>query len=473
MRRFTGDIGTFYGVATILLIVPFFVFHDVPLYDLPNRLAGLQILFGTGAPGADVYYAAAWHLVPNLAAEGWVSVFHHVVSVDMALRLFLAATVVQLFWGTVALHHALFGGRTRFALAAALFAYNGPLLFGFINLSFGLGMTLWAVAAWIRWRDEPWALLLFAPIACLILLAHFFAFAVYALVVCAYELGALRPSRRRAYRGLVALLHLVAPAALYAIAMPHTVGGGIAYVSPLVKVVQLIGAIGFYNPVFDAVSLLAAVLAAVMVAHRLEFAREMTFPIVALVIAYIVLPHQIGAATFVDYRMPPVIALFLCGSLTWRENRRRGNAEIFVLALFGLRWLLMVGQFHAWQADYAQYRTAFAQLPQDAKLLPVMQDANAVTPTLHPPLAHVDALAVGERDALVPDLFAGRPYELLDYRPPYRAIATQNPTAALAPDFDYVLLIRPQQLSPEQVPRYREITRGRTFVLGQIERSQR
>ena len=469
MRRFWGDTGTLYGLATILLIAPFFAFRDIPLYDLPNRLAGLQILFGE-VPGASPYYAAAWKLVPNLAAEGWVGVFHWVVSVDIAVRLFLAVTVAQLFWGAIALHKALFGGRSRFAFAAVLFAYNGPLLFGFINLSFGLGMVLWAVAAWIRWRDEPWALPFFAAVSCLILLAHLFAFAVYALVVCTYELGIAGPRRRHPRRDWLALLHLLVPAALYAIGMRHAVGGGLAYVSPLLKFVQLAGAIGFYNPLFDMLSLLAALLGLALVAHRLELAREMTLPLAALVIAYIVLPHQIGTATFVDYRLPPVIALFLCGSLNWRESRRRMQAELFVAALFVLRWLLMVVQFHGWQTDYAQYRAAFAQLPIGVKLLPLMRDANAIDPAAHPPLAHVDALAVGERGALIPDLFAGSSYELTGYQPSYQAIATQIPTAALAPKFDYVLLIRPDELSAAQVPRYREVARGRIFILGQIER---
>jgi len=35
----------------------------------------------------------------------------------------------------------------------------------------------------------------------------------------------------------------------------------------------------------------------------------------AFVVTYIALPHQIGTATFIDWRLPPVIALFLCGSL--------------------------------------------------------------------------------------------------------------------------------------------------------------
>ncbi len=469
MRRFFGDTGTFYALATVLLIAPFFVFRDIPLYDLPNHRVVLQLLFGD-VPDADRYYTVEWRLVPNLAAAAWVAVFHHMVSIDSALRLFLAATVAQLFWGSIALHHALFGGRNRFALAAALFAYNGPLLFGFINLSFGVGMMLWAVAAWIRGRDQPWALPVFAMIGCLVLLAHVFAFAIYALMLCAYELGAARERRRRWHRELVALLHLVVPAALYAFAMPRVVGGSIAYVSPLTKIMGVVGAIGFYNPVFDAASLLGIVVAVGVAAHRLAFAREMTLPIAALAAAYIALPHQIGTATFVDYRVPPIIALVLCASLTWRDSRRRTRAEAFVLALFVLRWLMTVVQFHAWQTEFGAYRAAFAQLPQGATLLPLRRNPNIVEPAMHPPLAHVDALAVSERGALVPDLFAGLGYTLLRYREPYAAFATQTPTASLAAHFDYVLLIRPNELSPAQVPRYRELTSGRTFILGHIER---
>ena len=469
MRRFWGDTGTLYGLATILLIAPFFAFRDVPLYDLPSRIAGLQILFGE-TPDASAYYTAAWKLVPDLAAAGWVGAFHWIVSVDTAVRVFLAVTVTQLFWGTIALHKALFGGRSRFAFAAVLFAYNGPLLLGFINLSFGLGMVLWAVAAWIRWRDAPWALPCFAAVSCLILLAHLFAFAVYLLIICAYEIGAARQRRRHPRREWLALLHLLVPVALYAFAMRHAAGGGFAYVSPLLKFIQLAGAIGFYNPLFDMLSLLAALLGLALIAHRLEFAREMTLPIAALVVAYVALPHQIGVTPFVDYRLPPVIALLFCGSLNWRESRRRTHAELFVATLFVLRWLVTIVQFHGWQADYAQYRAAFAQLPPGAKLLPLMRDANAVDPAAHPPLADIAALAVGERGALVPDLFAGSRHELVDYQPPYQAVATQVPTAALAPMFDDVLLIRPDELSAEQVPRYREIARGRTFILGQIER---
>lgn len=141
-----------FAALTLVLVAPFFVFETIPLYDLPNHIARQHILFGDGAPGASVYYSAHWRLIPNLAMEGFVFALHPLMSVDVGVRAFLAATAAQLFLGTVALNRALFGDSGRFALAACLSAYNGPFLFGFVNLAFGMGMALWVFALWLRWR---------------------------------------------------------------------------------------------------------------------------------------------------------------------------------------------------------------------------------------------------------------------------------------------------------------------------------
>jgi hypothetical protein len=471
MRR-TESGGALFAFVTLLLVAPLLWFRDLPLYDLPNHLAREAILFG-GVPGAAQYYAAHWRLVPNMAMEGWVAVFRYVVPVEWAVRLFLAAAAAQLFWGAVALNRALFGRRSRFALAAALFVYSGPFLFGFANLCFGLGIALWTVAAWITWREKAWALPLFAVLSCLILLSHLFAFALYALVLVAFEAGELRHGLKALKRELTALAHLLVPAVLWFFAMPHeTVAGGVAYAPWLQKFAAVSSAIGFFNPEFDALCLLALLLALAFGIRRIHLAREMTLPLLALSVAYVVLPHQWGQGTFVDYRVPAALALFLCASLGWRESerRRRNWGELAVLAFFLFRTGVMVAQWQSWQADYAQYRAIFAALPEGAKLLPLSRDPNEIDPSAHPPLGHVDALAVVERGALVPDLFAGLGHELLVYRPPYDKLATQTPDAALAPDFDYVLLIRPAEITLAAIPPYAELARGRTFIMGKLAR---
>ena len=117
-----------YGAVIVLLVAPFFVFDTIPLYDLPNHIARQHLLFDDATPGIESYYEAHWRLIPNLALEGAVFLLHHVLPIDLSVRILLALTVAQLLLGTLALHYALFGRCGRLPLAAALFAYTGPLL---------------------------------------------------------------------------------------------------------------------------------------------------------------------------------------------------------------------------------------------------------------------------------------------------------------------------------------------------------
>jgi hypothetical protein len=460
----------------LLLAAPFLVFRDIPLYDLPSHIARQYILFGGGAPGASQYYGVDWRLLPNLALDGWVGALHAMFGVDLAVRLFLAVSVLLLFGGALALNHVLFPRQQhcmRVALAAALFAYNGPLLFGFVNLSFGIGLALCGFAAWLRWRERVWALPAFATLASLILLAHLFACAVYALMVLAYATNDARRGWRALRPTLLPLCHLALPAAIYLFLMPReAIEGSFRYAPVMQKLAALVSAIGFYNPCFDLICLVAVLALLVLGLPRLRLARDMTAVLVALGLAFILLPHQLGEGSFVDYRMPSVFTLVLAGSLSWREPAapRRHVAEALILGLFLVRWIVLVTQWGIWQADFAEYRAAFALLPQGAKLLPLEADPNSVDFAAHPPLAHIASLAVSLRGALIPSLFADAAgHQLLFYREPYRRLFNLTPTKTDAPVYDYVLLVRPGEMSADQIPAYLPILRGRTFILGRLD----
>ena len=479
-----------WGGLTLVLTAPFFLFPFLPLYDLPNHIARQHILFGEGAPGASAYYAVHWRLMPNLAMEGVVFLLHPFVSVDMAVRIFLAATVAQLFLGTLALNRTLFGHRNRGALAAVLFVYNGPFLFGFANLSFGLGMTLWVFALWLRWRHRSFALPLFAGFATLILLAHLFAFGVYALVVGAYWLGeeaptlmaALRQGRltprdvicagRTLLHRSTRLLHLALPITVYLTLMPRQVRETSFIYDGwwLQKIAGVTSIMGFNNPPFDNLCLLAACAIGLLVAARLMVARSMIPPLIALFAAFLLLPHQLGEGTFVDYRMPSTIVLFLAGSTAWRNpgDTRRPCAKAAVVGLFAVHFGALMAQWTAWQPLYAEYRAAFALLPQRARLLAISGDR--IHPEAHPPLGHIAGLAVTERGALIPTLFADLGHQLLVYRAPYRHLhdVRTAPTLAEAGNYDYLLLVRPQNFAGQPLPPFQTIARGRTFVLGRL-----
>lgn len=467
-------------VLTGLLIAPFFVFRTIPLYDLPNHIARQHILFGDGAPGAAVHYGVHWQLIPNLAMEGFVFALHPFMSVDLAVRVFLAATVGQLFLGAISLNRALFGGSGRFALAACLFAYNGPFLFGFVNLAFGIGMSLWVFALWLRWRRHAAAIPIVAALACGILMAHLFAFAVFALVACAYSAGeawrhwrAQEPFRATARRAAVELAQLVLPVAIYLTLMPRELQdtgfdyGGLAWKAAAVTTMM-----GTGSPVFELPSLFALAAGAVLIGRKVKLAPGMAWPLAVLCLAFVLLPHRLGEAYFVDYRMPSTIMLFLIAGTDWRASSAAvpRRALALALALFALRFGLLMVHWSAWQPVYDAYRAAFAALPQGATLLPLRHDPEIFDPRETPPLGQIASWAVTERGAFIPNLFADMAHQLLVYEPPYDRLRTQAPRTDKADAYDYVLLIRPKELGATEVPAFRPIVSGPTFVLGRLVR---
>jgi hypothetical protein len=464
--------------ALLLLVAPLLIVHDVPLYDLPDHLARMHLLYDAAPADAPTYYLARWRPIPNLALEAGVFLLHFVVSIDLAVRIFLIATVLQLFLGTIALNRALFGRGSRPALAASLFVFNGPLLFGFINLSFGIGLALWVFALWILRRQKPWDWLIFPILATAILFCHLFAFAVYGLAVGTFAVadgwGRLKGSEGSAdaARALLRdLLPLVVPVLIYlAIVPPELANPTIHYSSLADKIGAILSVDGFYNAIFDAVCLAAFGIGAILLRRHLTMARGMILPLAALITAFVVLPHQIGVATFVDFRLPSVIALFLVGSVSWRASGDAigRRAEIFVLGLLLTRTVVMGVQWATWQPLFDEYRTAFASLPVGATLLPLQPDPDEINRRQHPPLAHIAALAVAERHALIPSLFAGLGHELLSYAPAYDPLRQADPTAEHADDFDYVLVIRPEDLAVGAIPPYEAMAHGRTFILGRL-----
>jgi hypothetical protein len=467
------------GTIVLVLSAPFFIFDTIPLYDLPNHMARQFLLFGPAVAGADSYYEVHWRLIPNLAIEGTVGLLHNVLSIELSIRIFLALTVAQLFLGTLAVRRALFGRAGGLPLAAALFAYTGPLLFGFVNFCFGLGFVLWVFALWLRWRERTLSIPILGLLAAVALLAHLFAFCVYALVVVSCWAGgaAARWRHGETPRAILSssrqLLHLAVPAALYPIAMPHDGALVPTYADGWQAKVAALGTLlGFSDPVFDGLYLFAAAAGAVVIASRVIVAPEMRWPLAGLTIAFLLLPHRLGQGTFVDYRVPLCIVLFLIGSTGWRDaaDPWRRRAALLVGGLLALRLGILCAQWAAWQPDYAQYRAAFELLPPGAKLLPLAPAPGRINLYDHPPLGHVAALAVIQRGALIPTLFADSDHQLVRYQPAFAALSTDTPALTDAGSYDYMLLIRPERFDPALLASHPIVARGRTFVLVRLIR---
>ena len=451
-------------VIALALAAPFFLYATIPLHDLPNHIARQAILFG-GAPGAAAYYEPRWRLVPNLALEGFVCLLHFVMPVGAAVRVFLAAAAVQLFLGTLALRRAVAGADRGLVLAAPLFVLSGPFLFGFASECFATGMALWALALWLGVRGRAVWQIPLALVAALILMAHAFGFAVYALGAVAIAAGEVWRGRASFAAAARDTVHLALPAALF-LAIAGGSWSAPEYGSPRDKAEALEWAVGLFDPRFDAGLLAAVGLGLLALASRLTVAPQMRAPLAALAAAFVLLPHKWGDATFIDARVPPVLLLLLAASLNWRDERDPARlwSERAAVSLFALRWIMLVLSWASWQPTYAQIRAALDLLPQGARLIELGVDPEKVSVANEPPLAHVAAYAVAARGALIPTMFADGPHDLLSYRAPYAAFH-RAPSAGAAGAYDYFLLIDPARIDLSALPPAAPIAAGSDFVL--------
>jgi hypothetical protein len=460
-----------------VLAAPFFLFQDIPLFDLPLHIARQHILFDGDMAYARQYYLPDWRPVPNMAIDVVVYLLHFILPVDLAIRVFLAATVIQLYLGTVVLNRALFGARARFGIYASLFVFNGPFLLGLVNLSFATGLSLWVLALWIKLAHRRHSWILFALLSSLILMAHLFAFGVYALVVASYRLargwpGARDQARRTAPLSGLALAwardcaHLLVPISLYLLLMRTDLGDVLVVPSTIRdKLWALMTITGVYNLKFEIAFLGGLACSAILLHRSLTLSRSMLLPLAALLGAFLVLPFQIGPGSWVDYRIPATLVLFLIASTNWRGvSRTQSVVDTLMLVLLGFRMGIMSLQWASWQPTYQEYRAAFRLLPPAAKLLPMSTYQAGIVPYEHPPLVHMDAIAVAERGAFVPTMEAGLPHELLVFAPGVAKLQrNQHPDIR---DYDYLLIIHPE--STGVPPGVRVLTRGENFILAQI-----
>ena len=119
-----------------------------------------------------------------------VPVLERVMSVYLAGQIYTIASFVLILSGTLALNRQLYGHWSVLPMIAFPLLYNNIFLIGTMNYVFGIGIALWALAAWIWLRER--GLLVRLGVSALFVLGlffcHLFAVGLYGLGVLAFEL---------------------------------------------------------------------------------------------------------------------------------------------------------------------------------------------------------------------------------------------------------------------------------------------
>jgi hypothetical protein len=401
-----------------------------PLIDYPDHLARMWVLLhAQDIPALASNYVVDWRLLPNLAMDLVVPALAQFMPLEYAGRLFIALTLLGLVLGTVALHKALHGRVGLWPLASLLFVYNSVLYWGFVNFLFTLGLALLTFSAWVA--SAYWGpmrrVIVFSLAASLLLVFHLFGFGIYGLLVASYEFGQQPDERRWTAEGIrtvsTRLLQFIPAALLWSMTLgkggPSYTEYGLEY-----KTMALIAPTTFgWSPVLLDWAVLFVVIYFLLYARGsavFRLAPAMRWPLIAMVVAAVLMPDWLSGSWAADLRLPVALAFVVTASLRFDGTRRVaiGCFAVIALVLLGTRVWAVSTSWRDADRRFAEFRTASRAISEGARLLVVQTpmtrneariDGVPDMLALHEPMTfwHMPTLAIIDRSAFVPYFFTG------------------------------------------------------------------
>jgi MFS family permease len=428
------------GVATAIALAPVLVFPIAPLADYPNHLARMQVITTIGSdPDLARYYDIHWQIIPNLIMDVVVPQLARVTNIYHAGQAFTVLCMLLVATGVFALNRALFGGWPAIGLVGLPLLYNRIFLIGLMNYWFGVGLALWAVAAWVALRERwwPWRFLASALFAVGLFFSHILAVGVYGLALLAFELWRLRQRRKAPLAPR--LVDFVAtglpflPVLALLLASPTLELSGKNEWSWSAKLDGLHYVVSAYSDFAD-LALAAAMVAvlawaAVLGRLRLHPAGWILLGLGAL--AYLAMPNVTHTAYLVDQRLPIAIILIAIGFTNLQAPARLAEAGIVLALLFllavritevGINWTALSRQ----EAQVLASTKLIAE--RGARVLVAQSDDTSDLDALDYGLAHAGCLAIIERSALVADTFVFAGKQIMSIRPAFQKLAESTDT---------------------------------------------
>ena len=491
-----------FAVVMIAVAIPILAHPLPPISDYINHLATDHVVDVIDRdPDLSRFYRIEWEPIPDLMMDLVVPLLHRFVSIYLAGQIFFVATFVGILSGVLLVNRALFGRWSALPLLAGLFVYNGVLLVGVMNYTFGIGLSLWGFAAWVAMRERSWPLRLAVStvIVMAIFFCHLYALGLYGLQLLAFELHRLWVRRRE---GFEPVLDFVAtglpflPALALLLAGPTGDSAGVpAYWDLSGKLDGLTLAITMYYPEIAYGFVAALALAAALVWRRgLLHVHPLGGALLAVGgIIYLSMPRAIFAAHLADQRLPIALLFMLIACIDVDLDSSRLRAGF--VALLGLLLAVRLGEVELVWDDLTRGQVealhAVPAIKRGARVLVAYGDRAHTGLISDLGLVHIASLATIERSALVSTAFtvegkhilqvrrAFRPFvDTRDGTPPslrFLAEAARGPGPYYFSDwphhYDYVLILFTNQGAPDPDPaRLAIVNEGRHFQLYRVNK---
>jgi hypothetical protein len=423
------------AAATALALVPVLVDPLPPLADYPNHLARMHVIGAIGAdPDLARYYDIHWRIIPNLVMDVVVPRLARIMDIYHAGHLYAVACLALVASGVCVLNRTLFGRWSVLCIAALPFLYNRIFLLGYMNYWFGVGLALWATAAWIALRDRPWPwrLLVSTAFATVLFFSHLFAAGIYGMTLLAFELWRLRQRRGAAPLGL-RLADFAAtglpflPFVPLLLASPTLGLAGANQWSLPAKLEGLYFAIDTYSDPIDfaLVGIVAALLAWTALRGELRM-HPAGWVLVGLgTIVYLAMPNILFDTYVADERLPAALVLVAMSFLSWQGAGRIARPAV-ALVLFLVLAVRVAEVGTTWIAlahETSDVRASTGLIARGSRVLVGSSDQLSDNEARDFALAHAACLAIIERSAFVANAFVFPGKQIMEARPAYRQIA--------------------------------------------------
>jgi len=413
-----------YTALTAVVLYPVFSVLVPPLVDYPSHLARFHILNAWNiTPELQQNYVIDFALRPNMALDLLMLPLGRIFPIYDAGRLAIAASMLTLVGGTMALRKVLYGSIGIWPILTYLLIYNFAFYWGFLEYLFTAGLALLAFSFWISMRKKSIVLRLIisAFMSIFLYIGHIFGLFTYALLVMGYEIW-ITKQRYRTWRSVIEIwtvysFQFIVPGILflYWIVSNQTLGDPITLYGGIIhKLWAIYSPVFFGNFVIDLIT--AIFLWVVFVACRrnaaIAFAPALKYPVILLVVAAILMPNYLMSVWGTDFRLPPIIGCVIVAGIQQKGPIRLPLQLILALAIPVLIARMAVISIH-WQdydQNFREFREATKVIEPGASLLVILDvDATPAEKRLleTPQYIHLDALAVIERSTFNPLLVTG------------------------------------------------------------------
>lgn len=422
----------FFPILFILMAIPLFIVKIPGMGDYLNHLARMHIIVSIDSdPLLSRFYEIKWNLIPNIGMDLVLPFLIRFFDIYLAGKIFVLIIIFLISSGVFAIHYAVYNQYSLSPYCSFLFIYNMVLLYGFMNYLLGLGLALWAIAIWIKFREYPplfkvsiGFISVFTLFVC-----HLYAVSLFIFAIGCFELWRLSQqgiiSRRRI---IIFTLIVAVPCILVLLFIFNGPMMGlindIKWLPLRKKFLAIEWLIGLYNYHWDRM-IGAAIAAFSLYALGKGFLRIHPVGWLILIlgmIIYLMMPRWLFGSWAADLRFPIATLLIFIGFTHWSFKKIYSRALFLgvIVAIILIRVTQVGTAWSKYDQVYADIRKGFTHVDPGSFVVSVPYKRPPPYPYKTAlPLNHSISSAVIDRSIFTPTLFRGKSF-VLKYKPGYK-----------------------------------------------------